>query len=139
MGFTPLTPDTKPTVYTGGQTKLEIAAIDTRKQLTNLNYYNTDDSSRYSATHTHAISDKTTPSNGKGSGGDLDITNYAGVGSIEDKDGINKLKFTGRNQEILLNASTFGYGPNGLDYKTYFDLKPDSSKNLGQVNPFGNF
>ena len=133
MGFTPLTPDTKPTVYTGGQTKLEIAAIAARNSLLPKNLYNNaDKANNYTATHTRALSDKTTPIYGKGSGGFLDITNYAGVGSDWDINGNSNFSIgAGRMPAFALNASTWGYGPTEVGLVTY--VHPDTSKNIGQI------
>ena len=62
----------------GGQTALEIAAIQARNSLIPKNLYNgVASANEYSATHTRALADQTTPHYGKGTGNFLDIYNYA--------------------------------------------------------------
>ena len=57
-----------PTPYNGGQSPLEAAAIAARATLLPINTYNNASSTNeYSATHTRAISDNTTPIYGKSS------------------------------------------------------------------------
>jgi hypothetical protein len=70
---------------------------------------------QYGATHTRAISDKNSPIHGKGSGQFLDIYNYGGVGGDWDKNGNQAISIgSGRDQEIILNAATWGYGPTAI-------------------------
>jgi hypothetical protein len=65
-----------------GQSKLEEIAIAKRKELIAGNTYNSvSDTNKYSATHTRAMSDNTTPVNGKGTGVFLDT--YNGGGSLD--------------------------------------------------------
>lgn len=117
----------------GGQSRLEIAAIAARNTLIPKNLYNNaDDANRYSAKHTRALSDQTTPVYGKGSGGYLDITNYAGVGGDWDINGNAAFSMgSGRVPQIALNNSTWGYGPTQMGLQEY--KHPDTSQNIGQV------
>ncbi len=122
-----------PTIYNGGQTPLEAAAIAARIAILPINTYNnTAPSNEYSATHTRALSDTTTPIYGKGSGGFLDIDNYAGVGGDWDINGNQANAIgSGRNPALTMNSSTFGYGPAGLNMTPY--VAPNTSGNIGQV------
>jgi len=118
--------------YNGGQSPLEAAAIAARATLIPINTYNSyAPANQYSPTHTRAISDTTTPIYGKGSGGFLDIDNYGGVGGDFDINGNANYAGSGRNPEIGLNNSLWGYGPNGLGMTTY--QHPNTSLNIGQV------
>jgi hypothetical protein len=122
-----------PTPYNGGQTPLEAAAIAARNTLLAISTYNNASAANnYTATHTRAVSDSTTPIYGKGSGQYLDIDNYNGVGGDWDINGnqINSIG-SGRNPAFALNGSTWGYGPNGLGMQVY--QAPDTSLNQGQV------
>lgn len=122
-----------PTPYNGGQTPLEAAAIAARATLLPINTYNSvAPANQYSATHTRAVSDSTTPVYGKGSGGFLDIDNYAGVGGDWDINGNQANSVgSGRLPAFSLNNSTWGYGPNGLGMNPY--QHPNTSGNIGQV------
>ena len=115
----------------GDQTALEQAAILQRSKLIPLNTYNDADvSNEYTATHTRALSDSKTPHYGKGSGQFLDINNYAGVGSDWDVLGnptIPNGQGSGRDPAFANNFATWGYD------NTHYYLKPDTSKNIGQV------
>ena len=119
--------------YNGGQTPLEAAAIAARNTLWPINTYNSEDASnQYSATHTRAVSDQTTPVYGKGSGQYLDIDNYGGVGGEYDINGNQSLYIgSGRVPAIATNGSLWGYGPVGLGLQNY--TAPDTSANIGQV------
>jgi hypothetical protein len=122
-----------PTIYNGGQSPLEAAAITQRNILIPKNTYNNVSvSNNYGATHTRAVSDTTTPIHGKGSGQFLDIFNYGGVGGEWDVNGNQANSIgSGRNPELTLNASIWGYGPSqvaGSDYTT-----PNTTLNRGQV------
>jgi hypothetical protein len=118
--------------YNGGQTPLEAAAIAARASLlTNNTYNNAAVANEYSATHTRALSDTITPVYGKGSQGFLDIDNYGGVGGSIDINGNANYIGSGRNPEMSLNNSTWGYGPNGLSMTPY--TTPNTSLNVGQV------
>ena len=118
--------------YNGGQSPLEAAAIAARATLIPINTYNNyAPANEYSSTHTRALSDSTTPIYGKGSGGFLDIDNYGGVGGDLDINGSTNYAGSGRNSEIGLNNSLWGYGPNGLGMITY--QHPNTSLNIGQV------
>lgn len=119
--------------YNGGQSPLEAAAIAQRAFLIPTNIYNNVASSNeYSATHTRALSDQTTPVYGKGSGQFLDISNYGGVGGDYDINGNQSLyNGSGRNPQITLNASLWGYGPNQIAGSYY--TQPNTSLNIGQV------
>jgi hypothetical protein len=122
-----------PTVYNGGQSPLEAAAIAARNTLLPQNTYNNFASTNnYGATHTRALSDTTTPIHGKGSGNFLDIHNYAGVGGEWDINGnpANSAG-SGRNPEIILNAGLWGYGPSAVAGSNY--TIPNMSLNVGQV------
>ncbi len=122
-----------PTIYNGGQSPLEAAAIQQRAVLIPNNTYNNfAAANEYTATHTRALSDSLTPVNGKGSGGFLDIDNYAGVGGEYDINGNqNAAAGSGRTPELVLNSSTFGYGPSGLNMTPY--VAPNTAGNVGQV------
>lgn len=105
--------------------KLEEAAIATRINLITFNNYNNEsDSNNYSATHTRAISDDTTPVAGKGTGIFLDT--YNGGGSL-DIYGVPNQSGSGRLAAIARNGATWGYTPD-----SYY-VKPDTSNNIGQV------
>ena len=116
------------TVYNGGQTPLEIAAIAARNQLLPQNTYNNASvSNEYTATHTRALADQTTPHNGKGTGGFLDIQNYA-AGSDWDIFGNQANAIgSGRNPAFSLNDAQFGYDP------THKYKSPNTALNAGQV------
>ena len=122
-----------PTPYNGGQSPLEAAAIAARATLLPINTYNNAAAANeYSATHTRAMSDTTTPIYGKGSGGYLDIDNYAGVGGDWDINGNQANSVgSGRMPAFALNSSTWGYGPVGLGMQNY--QHPNTSANIGQV------
>jgi hypothetical protein len=118
--------------YNGGQTPMEAAAIAARAMLIPINTYNNyAPSNEYTATHTRALSDSTTPIYGKGSGGFLDIDNYGGVGGDFDINGNSSYVGSGRNPELSMNNSLWGYGPVGLGMIVY--QTPDTSLNIGQV------
>jgi hypothetical protein len=122
-----------PTIYNGGQSPLEVAAIAQRNFLIPQNTYNNAAmANEYSATHTRALSDTTTPIYGKGSGNFLDIQNYGGVGGDWDING-NQANSQGSGRTPLLsnNNSTWGYGPTQLTMVPY--QQPDTSLNIGQV------
>jgi len=118
--------------YNGGQSPMEAAAIAARATLIPINTYNNyAPANEYTATHTRALSDSTTPVYGKGSGGFLDIDNYGGVGGDYDINGNSIYAGSGRNPEIGLNNSLWGYGPVGLGMTGY--QHPNTSLNVGQV------
>ena len=119
--------------YNGGQSPLESAAIAQRAFLIPINTYNNAaQANTYTATHTRALSDQTTPVYGKGSGQFLDIENYGGVGGEFDINGNQGLYAgSGRNPELILNSSLWGYGPVGLNFSNY--TAPNTSLNIGQV------
>lgn len=105
--------------------KLEQAAIAARERLIAKNNYNSvDDANNYSAKHTRAISDTTTPIYGKGTGIFLDT--YNGGGDF-DINGNPSIPGTGRLAAFANNSSTWGYGP------TKYYSAPDTSLNKGQV------
>jgi len=122
-----------PTPYNGGQSPLEAAAIIQRNTLLPINTYNNAAvANEYTATHTRAISDSTTPIYGKGSGNFLDIQNYAGVGGDWDINGNQGNSVgSGRNPAFGLNGSTWGYGPAQIGMQNY--QHPNTSANKGQV------
>ena len=108
--------------------KLEQAAIARRDVLIAKNIYNNaDDANGYTAKHTRALSDKTTPINGKGTGIFLDTYNGGGDMDIY---GNPSAAGSGRLAAFANNSSTWGYGPD----KYY--TAPDTSLNKGQV-PIG--
>lgn len=120
------------TPYNGGQSPMEAAAIAARATLIPINTYNNyAPSNEYTSTHTRALSDSTTPVYGKGSGGFLDIDNYGGVGGTFDINGNSIYAGSGRNPELSLNNSLWGYGPAGLSMTVY--QHPNTSLNIGQV------
>jgi len=112
---------------------LEAAAIAQRNTLLPINTYNNSaQANEYTATHTRALSDATTPIYGKGSGQFLDIENYGGVGGEWDVFGNQSNSVgSGRNPAFALNSSTWGYGPAGLGLQNY--QHPNTSANIGQV------
>jgi hypothetical protein len=122
-----------PTIYNGNQSPMEAAAIAQRNILIPQNTYNNyATANEYTATHTRALSDTTTPIYGKGSGQFLDIFNYGGVGGDWDINGNQANSVgSGRNPEILLNAGTWGYGPSQVAGSNY--IMPNMSLNIGQV------
>lgn len=122
-----------PQNYNGKQSPLEAAAIIARGTLLPKNYYNNfATANNYTATHTRALSDSLTPVYGKGSGNFLDIENYTGVGGDFDINGNQGNSIgSGRNPELTLNSSLWGYGPAGLGMTNY--VSPDTTKNIGQV------
>ncbi len=106
--------------------KLEQAAIEARSKLIPKNYYNNADvNNNYNATHTRALSDESTPINGKGTGIYLDTNN--GGGSL-DIYGVPSQPGSGRIAAIANNGSKWGYTPQN-HYKA-----PDTSGNIGQVS-----
>lgn len=122
-----------PTPYNGGQSPLEAAAITQRNMLMAISTYNNAAAANnYTATHTRAVSDSTTPIYGKGSGQFLDIENYGGVGGDWDINGNQwNAAGSGRNPAFALNGSTWGYGPDGIGMQNY--QQPNTAGNIGQV------
>jgi hypothetical protein len=149
-----------PTIYNGGQSPLEFYALygnsiypgTGRLAIINqssvgMGKYNyqgpyknqvlsNNPSTEYSVNHTNAVSDTTSPYNGKGTGNGVTngvygaINNYAG-GSIEDINGVPSQQGSGRNPQITLNAGTWGYGPTPIAGSNY--IQPNTSANIGQV------
>jgi len=147
-----------PTIYNGGQSPLEQFAINGnpiypgtgRLAIMNVSHVGTNKytyygpyknsqitgnpNTEYSVNHTNAISDNTSPYNGKGTGNGVTngvygaINNYAG-GSIEDRNGVPSQVGSGRNPQIILNAGTWGYGPSPIAGSNY--LTPNTSANIG--------
>lgn len=102
--------------------KLEQAAIAARDNLVGFNTYKGDDNSNnYTATHTRALSDQTTPVYGKGTGTFLDT--YNGGGSL-DINGNPAAAGSGRIQNKAFNQ----YNENN-QYE-----HPDTSGNEGQFS-----
>jgi hypothetical protein len=101
--------------------KLEEIAIAQRKSLLTNNTFN-DESlpNNYSATHSHALSDETSPVHGKGTGVAFDTANG---GSSQDIHGTPNATGSGRIANVLKNEYNADNG-----YKT-----PDMSGNIGQV------
>ena len=117
---------------TGGQSKLEAAAIAARNTLIAINTYDSvDEANNYTATHTRALADNETPVQGKGTGQYLDIDNYDAGGSI-DINGSGTNVGSGRNAAIALNGAQWGYGPVGLGLQNY--QAPNTGANTGQVS-----
>lgn len=105
--------------------KLEQAAIAARDALVASNAYNSvDPANNYSATHTKALSDQTTPIKGKGTGIFLDT--YNGGGDF-DINGNPASAGSGRISAYAQNGAQWGYTPQ-VNYST-----PDTSANTGQV------
>lgn len=149
-----------PTIYNGGQSPLEYyaiygntlypgsgrmaiinqTAIGTGKYAFQGPYKNPDISGnvndKYTVTNTNAIHDATSPYNGRGTGDGISqgvygaITNYNG-GNTEDINGVPSQAGSGRNQEITLNAATWGYGPAVIAGGNY--VSPNTALNVGQV------
>lgn len=102
--------------------KLEEAALAARTALIVVNTYNSeDDANNYSATHTRALSDQSTPVNGKGTGVFLDTQNGGGSADIN---GAANSAGSGRIQNIATNE----YNKD----KKY--EHPDTSGNEGQIS-----
>lgn len=149
-----------PTIYNGGQSPLEYyaiygntlypgsgrmaiinqTAIGTGKYAFQGPYKNPDITGnvndKYTVTNTNAIHDATSPYNGRGTGDGISqgvygaITNYNG-GNTEDINGVPSQAGSGRNQEITLNAATWGYGPAVIAGGNY--VSPNTALNVGQV------
>jgi hypothetical protein len=117
-----------PSLPNGGQSALEVAAIAQRHILLPINTYNNAaQANEYSATHTRALADQTTPHYGKGTGNYLDIMNY-NAGSDWDIFGnpANSVG-SGRNPAFSNNFGTWGYDP------SHRYTIPNMSLNIGQV------
>ena len=99
--------------------KLEQAAIDARNTILPINTYNNDTGHEYSSTHSRALSDESTPINGKGTGVYLDTNN--GGGSM-DINGNPAAAGSGRIQNISSNEFN----------KDQRYQHPDTSGNIGQ-------
>jgi hypothetical protein len=100
---------------------LEEAAIAARQQLlTNNTFNNHDINNNYSATHTNAKSDDTTPINGKGTGVPFDSANGGGYHDIY---GHPNFAGSGRIANTVINQYN--------DNNSY--THPDTSSNEGQV------
>jgi hypothetical protein len=117
-----------PHLPVGGQSTLEAVAIAQRNLLLPQNTYNNSAiANQYSATHTRALADNTTPHYGKGTGNFLDIYNY-NAGSDWDVLGNPSNAFgSGRKPAFSLNYGTWGYD-NNHDYQ-----HPNTAGNIGQV------
>lgn len=112
--------------------RLEQAAIAQRNTIIAFNNYNNNAASNnYTATHTRALSDQTTPVNGKGNplaplghssgSGFYDI--QGAVGGDLDINGNPAMAGSGRIQNVTVNQ---------YKYLTQYD-HPDTSGNIGQV------
>ena len=102
--------------------KLELAAIAARNATLPINTYNDDTGgNEYSATHTRALSDASTPVAGKGTGVFLDT--YNGGGSL-DVNGSPSAAGSGRLQNVATNEFN--------SINTY--QHPDTSLNEGQFS-----
>ena len=112
----------------GGQSALEVAAIQQRNKLIPINTYNNfDKANNYTATHTRALADATTPIYGKGTGQFLDIYNYAAGGDWDIHGNQANSQGSGRIPAFANNYGTWGYDPG------HYYIHPDTSKNVGQV------
>ena len=91
---------------------------------------------KYGATNTNALSDILSPFNGRGTGDGVlagvygAIENYAG-GNQEDKLGVPSQAGSGRNPQITLNSTIWGYGPFQIAGSKY--ISPNTALNIGQV------
>jgi hypothetical protein len=102
--------------------KLEEIGIAARKSLLTNNIYNNyANSNGYSATHTNAMGDETSPNKGKGTGIPFDTQNG---GSYEDIYGVSNQAGSGRLSLIAVNQYS---AENGYKH-------PDTSGNIGQVS-----
>jgi hypothetical protein len=149
-----------PQVYNGGQSPLEFYAINgnplypgsgrlaiiqqtrigTGKYTFQGPYQNPqitgNINNQYGLTNTNAISDTTSPFNGRGTGNGVTngvygaIYNYNG-GNTEDKNGALTVVGSGRNSQVTLNAATWGYGPTQIAGSNY--ISPNTSGNRGQI------
>lgn len=117
-----------PSLPDGGQSALEVAAIAQRNKLIPQNTYNNvADANTYTAKHTRALADSTTPHYGKGTGVFLDTYNY-NAGSDWDIFGNQMYSLgSGRVPALANNLGTWGYD------NTHFYKKPDTSGNVGEV------
>lgn len=112
----------------GGQSALEVAAIEQRNKLLPTNLYNNfDKANNYTATHTRALADQTTPIYGKGTGQFLDIYNYRAGGDWDINGNQANSQGSGRIPAFANNYATWGYDPG------HYYQHPDTSKNVGQV------
>jgi len=103
------------------QSKLEEIAIEARKSLITKNTFNDfETNNNYTATHTNAKSDETTPKHGKGTGVSFDTANG---GSSDDIHGVANASGSGRIANILTNEYN---GENSYHH-------PDTDANIGQV------
>lgn len=103
------------------QSKLEQIALTARKELTTKNDFNDSElSNNYSATHTKAMSDETTPVHGKGTGTAFDTANGGGSHDIYGAPGVIG---SGRKGNLVKNQ----YNEDN-SYTT-----PDTEGNIGQV------
>lgn len=149
-----------PTIYNGGQSPLEAYAINgnplypgtgrlaimnqtaigTGKYAFQGPYKNptitNNPSTAYGSNHTNALADNLSPYNGRGTGNGITngvygaINNYNG-GNTEDINGVPSQVGSGRNQQVTLNAGTWGYGPAPIAGSNY--TNPNTSANVGQV------
>jgi hypothetical protein len=149
-----------PQIYNGGQSPLEFYAINgnplypgsgrlaiiqqTKIGLTKYNFQgpyknpqitgNIND--QYGLNNTNAVSDTLSPYNGRGTGDGVSngvygaIYNYAG-GNTEDINGTLGVQGSGRNPQVTLNASIWGYGPTQISGSDY--VIPNTAANVGQV------
>lgn len=105
--------------------KLEQAALAARDRLIAKNNYNSEtDANNYGATHSRALSDKSTPIYGKGTG--IFMDSYNGGGDY-DINGNPAISGSGRLAAFANNSSKWGYGPDK------FYTAPDTTKNKGQI------
>lgn len=117
-----------PHLPVGGQSALEAAAIAQRKVLLPQNIYNdVDAANEYSATHTRALADKTTPHYGKGTGDFLDIYNYNAGADWDIFGNQSNSVGSGRNPAFSLNYGVWGYN------NEHYYQHPDTAANVGQV------
>ncbi len=118
-----------PHLPNGEQSALEVAAIAQRNFLIPANIYNSyANANQYSATHTRALGDTTTPHYGKGTGQYLDIYNYNAGADWDIYGNQSNSIGSGRNPAFANNFATWGYD---LSHNYQY---PNTSLNTGQVH-----
>ena len=155
-----------PTPYNGGQSPLEYYAINGNVAVngglgrlalinqTTLKYQQSfknptitgNMSDKYTATHTNAAADATTPERGKGTGNQIDMVNtHNGITARYNYNGGDNFDINGqdptqapvtgaglgRTPTVVYNAGLWGYGPSAIAGSDY--SHPNTSQNIGQV------
>ena len=117
-----------PHLPVGGQAALEVYALQQRNILLPINIYKNDTpANEYTATHTRALADTLTPHYGRGTGGFLDINNYAAGNDWDILGNPQVAQGSGRNPAFSNNYGTWGYDPSH-NYQ-----HPNTIGNVGQV------